>query len=245
MITSLQHPLVKHFGKLRVDVAYRDSCRSFILEGVKPIKEVSDKVKQTLYTSAYASVAEALPGEKREVLPRVIEKISGMTSPEGIIAEVAMPAFIPLGHAKRVLALDAVSDPGNMGTLLRTAVAFGFDALCLLPHCCDPFNEKVVRAARGAHFKIALSKLGRRELEQWVERERVTAWVADTSGMDPKQISLGDRSLLVIGNEAHGPSEAMFSFCKPISLPMQGDMESLNAAVAGGILLYLFSQEVR
>jgi RNA methyltransferase, TrmH family len=243
VLTSLQHPLVKHLVKLRTDSAYRYEHQALVLEGVKPIQEVSSHIRKLLYTPSYASLVSPFSGEKWEVTEAILNKISGMTSPEGVIAEVRMPSFVSLDKARHVLALDGISDPGNMGTLLRTALALGWDAVYFLPGSCDPFNEKAIRAARGAHFKLSLAKGTAEQLHEWVKRNQIQSVVADIKGEIPESVPAAKRRLLVLGNEAHGASAAIRQFCQPLTIPMPGEMESLNVAIAGGILLYLLSNK--
>ncbi len=238
-LNSLQHPLVKHWVKLRTDAAYRHEQKQLLLEGLKPVREVPTRIRKILYTEIYASQIESLPGERWKITEAILHKISGMPSPEGVVAEVTMPCFVPLDQTKQVLALDGVRDPGNLGTLLRTALAFGWETIYFLPGCCDPFNDKALRAARGAHFKLALSQGNAEELKKWVDHTQGQAWVADLQGKKPEEISFAPRQVLVLGNEAHGASEAIRRFCQPLTLSMPGEMESLNVAIAGGILLYL------
>lgn len=243
IIVSVQNPLVKHCVKLRMNEDYRCDNQEVLLEGIKPIGEVSVHVKQLLYTSSCASLVEELPGEKWQISEAILQKISGLRSPEGVIAILRMPPYISLGGAKRVLALDGVSDPGNLGALMRTALALGWDTLCVLPECCDLYNEKVLRAARGAHFKLKLSRLTRTELRDWAERENVQMLAANLKGESPENISHAKRRLLVLGNESRGLSEEMSTLCQPVTIAMPGEMESLNVAVAGGILLYTLSKK--
>lgn len=238
-ITSLQHPLVKHLVKLRTDSGYRHEHQALVLEGLKPILELRSYTTKILYTPEYAEQAASLKGEKWEVTESILHKISGMPAPEGILAEIRMPPFAPLGSAKRVLALDEISDPGNLGTLLRTALAMGWDAVYLLPGCCDPYNEKALRAGRGAHFKMALVKGTTKQLQEWMVQTGAQALVADLKGSRPESVDEASNRVLVLGNEARGASSEILRFCKPVAIPMPGEMESLNVAVAGGILLYL------
>lgn len=240
-ITSLQHPLVKHLVKLRLDSSYRYEHHALVLDGLKPIQEVFEWITKILYTPAYEVFAQTIPGEKWQVTESIVQKISGMASPEGIVAEVRMPPFAMLGKVKHVLALDGVSDPGNVGTLMRTALALGWEAIYFLPGCCDPFNEKVLRSARGAHFKCSLAKGSAEELQKWVQAEGVQALVADLDGKPPQLLQNVSRRLLILGNEAHGASPVVRNFSQPVTIPMPGEMESLNVAVAGGILLYLLT----
>jgi RNA methyltransferase, TrmH family len=241
-ISSLQHPLVKHLVRLRVDSAYRQEHQAIVLEGLKPIQEISAHMNKLLYTPAYSSMALSFSGEKWEVTESIVQKISGMTSPEGLIAEVRMPPFVSLENANHVLAFDGISDPGNVGTLLRTALALGWETVYFLPGCCDPFNEKVLRAARGAHFKLALAKGSPDQLHRWVEAKEVQSLVADLRGKRAEDIARASHRLLVLGNEAHGASDEIRQFCESVTIPMPGETESLNVAVAGGILLYLLKE---
>jgi TrmH family RNA methyltransferase len=243
LLTSLQHPLVKHFVKLRIDSAYRHDAQVIVLEGLKPIQEVSTHIIKLFYTLPYASFAASIPCEKWQITEAILHKISGMSSPEGILAEIRMPPFVLLGKVKQVLALDGISDPGNIGTLLRTALALGWEAVYFLPGCCDPFNEKAVRAARGAHFKLALARGTAEQLHQWVLSHGAQPLVADLKGNAPEEVVSAARRLLVLGNEAHGASALIRQFCQPVTILMPGEMESLNVAVAGGILLYLLSKK--
>lgn len=241
-ITSLQHPLVKHLVKLRQDSKYRYESQSLLLEGTKPIQEVANSVKKLIYTEAYAPFIALKAPEEWMVTEAIMEKISGLSSPEGMLAEVQMPPFSSLVQSKMILALDGINDPGNLGTLMRTALAFGWDGLFLLPTSCDPYNEKVLRSARGAHFKLSMRKGTAQELKELAQAENMAAFVADLKGFEPEKIPSANKKILVLGNEAHGASQEIKEFCSSVTLPMVGEMESLNVAVAGGILLYLLKK---
>lgn len=237
-ITSLQHPLVKHLVKLRTDSGYRYRNQSLLLEGSKPIKEVSGKIKTCIYAGNYIP-SESSNADEWIVTEAILKKISGLSNPEGVIAEIEMPTFgIPDG-SRHLLVLDGINDPGNMGTLMRTALAFGWDGVFILPTSCDPFNEKVLRAARGAHFKLPLQRGSIQELQEMLYRGQFQPILADIDGLPPEKLETSDKMVLVMGNEAHGASQAVRKLCSSVAIPMDGQMESLNVAVAGGILLYL------
>lgn len=237
MITSLQHPLVKHLVKLRDSGEYRTAQQRVLIQGSKMVREVALKahVHRIITTTP---LLETSTDEIIYASQNVLDKISGIIASEGIVAEVEMPRCIRL-EGSRILALDAVSDPGNLGTLLRTALAFGWHGVYLLPGCCDPFNDKALRAAMGATFKIDLLQGDVTQLQALTPHH--LALVADLHGA-PLQTIEGP-ILLVLGNEARGPSNDVKNFCHPVTLPMQGDIESLNVAVAGGILMYLYRTE--
>lgn len=237
-ITSLQHPLVKHLVKLRQDSGYRYEQNSLVLEGSKPIREVIGQAKKLIYSQSFIPFGGS-NAEEWIVTDAILQKISGLSNPEGVIAEVEMPMMSPLEDCHRLLVLDGISDPGNMGTLLRTALAFGWDGVFVLPHSCDLFNEKVLRAARGAHFKLPFKMGTAKELQALLEGQGFQPLLADLQGQHPENIPSAAKRALVMGNEAHGACEEVRQFSLPVAIPMPGQMESLNVAVAGGILLYL------
>lgn len=239
-ITSLQHPIVKHFVKLRQNTDYRWDHQSVVVEGIKPVKEVSlsQQVKRILaYDDTYLP-----PGISAEeiliVNDGIMKKVSGMQTPEGILAEVAMPKPASLKGMRYLIAFDRVSDPGNLGTLMRTALALGWEGAFLLPESCDPFNEKALRAARGATFRLPMAAGDWKDLKKLIEENKLEPVVADLQGISIKEFKAEKGILLVLGNEAQGISQEAEKMCQKVTIPMPGEMESLNVAVAGGILMY-------
>lgn len=240
-ITSLQNPLVKHLVKLRSNRDYRYAQRSFLVEGMKPIQEVASYIKKLVYVNS-VDVSRLVDSEKWLVTESVMKKVSGMTSSEGVLAEVEMPQVSSLKGLQYLIAFDGVNDPGNLGTLLRTALALGWQGAFILPNSCDPFNEKAVRAARGAHFRIPIKFGTFEELKQIAEQNKLEFLAADLEGLAPEKIHSKKGKVLVLGNEAHGASAEIRQFCTKVTIPMPGEMESLNVAIAGGILMYLLKR---
>ena len=157
-LTSIQHPLVKHLVKLRQNRDYRYNEQSLLIEGIKPVEELVHNGRFKVIV-VYNESMIPLGANADEVLlvnEAVMRKISGMTTPEGVIVEMAMPQPYSLQSSRYVIALDGVSDPGNVGTIIRSALALGWDGAFILNDSCDPFNEKALRAARGATFKLPL-----------------------------------------------------------------------------------------
>lgn len=210
-ITSLNNPLVKHFVKLREKKQYREEHHSVLVASKKLIDEISKEVSPKRIL--------------QEATPQVFKKITNQPSPEGIVAEFPLPEPSSLEGLDWVLVLDRVTDPGNMGSLLRTALALGWQGVLFLPGCVDPFCEKVISASRGALFFLPFC-FGELHIA-------LPLVIADTKG---KPLSPLKRCALVLGNEANGVSPDIEG--EKICIPQKGQMESLNVAVAGGIMMY-------
>lgn len=228
-ISSLQNPQVKHWIKLRKDSEYRQQSQTVFLEGKKLVEEAKDIVA---LISTDPNQSDAIV-----VTDIVFEKISGMKSPEGVAAEVKMPKKGSWTQLERLLVLDGINDPGNLGTLFRTAMALGWQGVFLLGECCDPFNEKALTASRGAALKLPFQRGSWNELEDLIQQFQLTPLVADLNGQSIDTIKNRGQIALVLGNEAHGPSPQTLKRCKPITIPIH-NMESLNVAIAGGIMMY-------
>ncbi|KAG6549715.1 hypothetical protein Mapa_008695 [Marchantia paleacea] len=225
----------------------------------------------------------------------VMSKITGLDSPPEALGVLSYPSsFTTLElhqdklsansqmqkwcpSPRRILVLDAIQDPGNLGTLIRTAAAFAWDGLFLLPGCCDPFNEKALRASRGACFRVPIAVgdwhhvqkfavsnslelyagdpepvSGSREIELKMPGTR-NSERGDDSGADRRFLLDMDAGItnlkpltsfqqglcLVLGSEGQGLSDHIVKDCIPVGIPMPGKYESLNVAVAGGILMFL------
>lgn len=243
-ITSLQNPLVKHLVKLRQNRDYRYDHHALVIEGVKLINELSQHFPiKTLVALDESFIPRGCKAEEILIAPMdVIEKISGLHSSEGLLAEIKMPAPASLKGLKKIIAFDGVNDPGNLGTLLRTALALGWEGVFILNDSCDPYNEKAIRAARGATFHIPMATGNWKDLETLIKSNRLTPLAADMGGTPIEKLTKSDAYLLILSNEAHGVSEQAANISSKVSIPMPGEMESLNVAVAGGILMYALSR---
>jgi RNA methyltransferase, TrmH family len=239
-ILSLQHPLVKHLVKLRQNTDYRYDHHAIVIEGLKMVAEAAQfqKFKTLLTTSPEFVPADVKADEIILTTPAILQKISGLQSPEGILAEAPMPEPSDFKGKKHLIALDGINDPGNLGTILRTALALGWEGVFFLNEGCDPYNEKALRASRGAVFRLPMAHGNWDDLQKIVKQNQLTAFVADTDGTPFDQINPSNGIMLVLGNEATGPSKETLSHCTAVTIPMPGKMESLNVAVAAGILLY-------
>jgi len=169
-------------------------------------------------------------------------------SPQGVIAiaEIPQHSFNQLTGKRslRLLVLDALQDPGNVGTILRTAAALGADATVALPGTVDIWNAKVVRAAMGTSFHHPAFHTTSESLMSFLASEKAELWGADTAGTSVDTVDPPARLALAVGNEGAGLSSSMRAqVSRLVSLPISGAVESLNVSVATGILLYQLRAE--
>ncbi len=222
-ISSLLHPIVKHFVKLRDSALYRHEQDSVLLMGNRLVAEVMQKrAPKEVFT-------------KERVTENILRKVSGLSTFNETIAEFPMPKQQSLDSFSKLLVIDHIADPGNLGTLLRTAVALGWEGVFILPNSVDPFNDKVMRSSRAALFSLPYKMGSFEDLNSL--SIGFTPLIADLSGQNLQQIAKPQKPMLVLSNEAHGVSEKMKKWGTRITIPI-ANMESLNVAAAGAILMY-------
>ena len=179
-----------------------------------------------------------------EVSEHVMRGLSDREEPQGLVATFALPqvtlAHLQLPPEPLVLLLDRLRDPGNLGTLLRTADAVGASAVLLLPPCVDPHDPKVVRASMGSCFSLPVVTVDSSEaLLAWLRERELPLYGGDASGQLWTTLDWRGGLALAMGNEAEGLDGALTQHCDHLAaLPQQGRAESLNVAVAGGVLMY-------
>ena len=180
--------------------------------------------------------------EITEVSEKDFRSAADTESPQGVIAigEIPKREFASLDTEKcRLLVLDGVQDPGNVGTIIRTAAALGATATIALPGTVDLWNPKVIRSSMGAQFTHAAFHATTAELFRFLERARVELWCADAGGEPLIPGPAPERLAIALGNEGGGLSpEVRGAARKTVSLPITSGVESLNVAVAAGIILY-------
>ena len=245
-ITSRQNPLVAHIRKLGTDRAYRREQGRFLIEGFKLLDECIKWGGEidTLVHAEGAAFEGAVPQSVREVsVPAgLFKSLSTVDSPQGVLALCAVPALTLPDKLSggRYLVLDGVQDPGNVGTVWRTADAFGADGLFLLPGCADPYGPKTVRSTMGACFRLPVWETDLDELRVRLKDAdiplRATALRQDT--VDVRELDW-TRAAAVIGSEGRGVSERVLAACPAtVKIPMRERCESLNAAVAASVILW-------
>ena len=252
-ITSPENPHIRYARSLkeRKRVRYRE--KRYLLEGLRLVAQAWHTQKRlafAFYTAEFAQLPEGqalleefATGEIKawQVPPELLQRISDTVSPQGIVAVAPMPEPDPaeVERASLVLILDAIRDPGNLGTILRTAQAAGVEAVLLSRGCADPYAPKTVRAGMGAHLGLALfGQLGWQRIRDLVKGKQIV--LADVQGeLTPWEIDWTLPSALIIGNEAHGASPQARELAQlQAHLPMAAEAESLNAAIASGIFLF-------
>jgi len=252
MITSPHNPKIKLIRDLLTDRKERTQRKAFVVEGVRLTEEAvkANLTPQLVVYSADLSARGKELIEKFEVMGCSVEEVdmhilhglSDTETPQGILAVLEQPASVLPTRWDFALVLDQIRDPGNLGTIIRSAIAAGVQAVILTPASVDVYSPKVVRSAMGAHFRLPLLTMTWPEITSTCRKHRpaVALLVADSNGGKPCwETDLRQPLALVIGSEAEGPQPEAFSAATGlIHIPMPGKAESLNAAVAASILLY-------
>lgn len=249
MITSPTNPKIKYVRRLQTDKRFRRREQLFVAEGTRWLKEViAQKVSPQLIlaTERWLHVADHqllwqhLVASKQIVSEQLFSTISETETPSGILFLLPIQFALLPTHPSLLLILDGVSNPGNLGTMVRTAAAAGVDGVILGPNCVDPYNSKVVRGSMGAILRLPVLTRNWPQIQELVVGMAV--WVAVVGEATPyTAVSWQQPSAIIIGSEAHGVSEDALTLTaqtRRMTIPMASHVESLNAAMATGIVLF-------
>ena len=239
MISRNQVKLIRSLQQKK----FREEHGLFIVEGLRSIQEAlraNASIESIFWTEAFSeknsnhmNTISAVQNES--ILMAEMKQLSPSTTPPGVLAVCKIPIFDSPDMNRNFIYLDHISDPGNMGTILRTALWFGIHNIVLSEACIDPFNPKVVRGAMGAHFHI--SWIGTMPLCAFTDYTVLGADYRGNSILAVKKIP--DKWVLVMGSEAHGiSSDVHDKLDQLIAIPKVGTGESLNVGVSMGILLH-------
>ncbi len=239
IITSKSNPKLKEFSKLK-QKKYVEKSGQVLLEGLRMVEEAHRRGVKFTAVLATNSAQNKFGCPFYQVAEHSFEALSSVVNSQGIVAVASMekPVFsLPKG---RFLVLDNISDPGNLGTIIRTAVACDFvEIYCL--NCVDFRNEKVLRSTMGTIFDCKIMQITPAEVQRLKPFNLICADMKGESALNFKKPALPFG--IAVGNEANGVSETVRDICSAsVTLPMQNRVESLNAAVACGILMYLLKQ---
>ena len=245
IITSRTNPLCTHLRKLGSSASYRRQHGEFLCDSPKLLEEAllhGGDLHTVVCTEQ--TVLPPLPAGVRQVCvpPDVMKSVSPTETPQGVLAVCGIrPRPLPETlTGRRYVVLDGVQDPGNVGTILRTADAFHADGMFLVNACADLYNPKTVRATMGAVFRCPVWTCSVEELRSLLTASGLpmygAALRADT--VDARSVDY-TRCVLAIGSEGKGLSAEMLEACdQTILIPMQAHCESLNAAIAAAVLLW-------
>jgi len=248
MISSAQNPKIKRIRLLQTQTRSRKKEAAFVVEGIRLLEEAlqTGQVPElVIYTRDLDERGEQLVGrfhEKKvvceEVSQEVLKAASDTETPQGILAVLPLHPLALPAECDFLMIADEIRDPGNLGTLLRTAQAAGANGLLLSPGTADPFSPKVVRAGMGAHFRLPILNCSWEEIN--LITNNLTIFASDMEG-DTRiwDADFTQPLALILGGEAHGPGEYSRDLADIwVNIPMNAGSESLNAAAAGAILLF-------
>jgi RNA methyltransferase, TrmH family len=228
----------------------REETGRFLAEGVRVVEDLAASALRVHWVLAASSLEDSERGaallaalEARGVPLRRVEerdfaRLAATDTPQGVLAVAEQPvhALPGLLGARTLLVLDAVQDPGNFGTLVRTAEALGVEGVIALPGTVDPWNPKAVRAAVGSSFRVPIAAARWEEARPALAAAGFQVLVADVGG---EPVRRPERAALVVGNEGAGVSpEVLQSADRVVGVPLPDRAESLNVAAAAAILLY-------
>lgn len=248
MITSNQNPTIKWIRRLQSDRGVRWADRMMVFEGVRLAEEALQAripVQIVLRSSDLGfpkdELVENLAGlgaEVKQVSDAVMASCSDTESPQGILGVAAFPELPLPSHLSLALVADRLADPGNLGSLMRTALAAGVGALFLTEGSVDPYNPKVIRGGMGAHFRLPIRLVTPEALTDQLRGLEI--WLAEArAGARYHEVDWTRPSALIVGGEAHGPQERVREISwGEVHIPMAGEAESLNAAIAAAIILF-------
>lgn len=172
---------------------------------------------------------------------KLFNDVCDTETPQGIISVIKIPDKKPVDlSCNYILILDGVSEPGNMGTIIRTAEASGVNQICLIGNCADIYNPKTVRSSMGSVFRMDFADIDLSDIENLKKSGFIIAAAALSNSISIEDAAISGKRGIVIGNEAHGVSEAVINLADiSVRINMCGNIESLNAAVAAGIAMYI------
>lgn len=239
-ITSRKNEIVRHIHRLGSDRDARREAGEFVCDGGKLLEEALRSGAE-IGTVLWAGEPSAeVPGAAQYLVPEeLLDYVSPLKSAARVLFTVKTEPAAPAPPGRTVV-LETVQDPGNLGTVLRTAEAFGVDTVILTGDCADPYHPKAVRATMGAVFRQRFFEMEREELRAFLTGHALKLYGAALSGEaeDIRGLDLRDAAV-AIGSEGRGLSDALLSLCDgELIIPMRGQSESLNAAVAAAIVMW-------
>lgn len=246
-LTSRQNEYIRRLKKLAADNGFRREQGEYVCDGLKLLREALNynaQVTGVLWKNR-AEELTGLEGTKQYIAGNeLFDYASEMKNSPGPLFTVKIPGNVYNIPLRRVIILENVQDPGNVGTVIRTANAFGMDAVILTGDCADLYNPKTVRSTMGAIFRQSVLRLSLSETRELLDKNCLRLYGA---ALHRDSVLLTDAELdgtaVAIGSEGRGLSEALLDMCAgTVVIPMQPDSESLNAAVAASVIMWELSK---
>jgi TrmH family RNA methyltransferase len=219
---------------------FRKEHGLFVTEGVKPVKELLDSGLEV--ERVYATEAlDFLPNDHIQISEKELERISGLKNPNRVLALAKIPTTQFSWEKPLILLLDGIRDPGNLGTIIRTAKWFGVTEIVCINNCVDAYDRKVVQSTMGALFHVSILHTETENILKQADECGYAICGTDMNGESIFDFKPFKKTILVIGSESHGLSKEIRTACKAfISIPnleKEQTVESLNAGIATGIVL--------
>jgi len=249
-ITSRANPLIAHVERLSGDASYRAEHREFVCEGQKLIPEALAAGLSVHTAIVHESIApETLPDgiERVVIVPdSLYARVSTLKNARSVLFVCGMrPTNTPIYKHGQVLCLDGVQDPGNVGTILRTADAFGVDAVWMTGACADVYNPKTVRATMGSVFRVPVFRGDADGFLNAMKEAQIPVYATALAqdSRDIRTVSLSPAAV-IIGSEGSGVSPYLQTSADArVIIPMRGVTESLNAAIAASLVCWMFAEK--
>lgn len=248
MISSKNNAKIKSVRKLLTSAKERRIKGLFVVEGVRSVKEAPPESVEQLFISESLSAGGTFSVEPYHnveiVSDEVYRSLSDTVTPQGVLAVVRQPSWsLDLSlyeEGCRLLLLDGIQDPGNLGTIIRTAEAAGCDMVIMSEDCADIFNPKVIRSTMGSIFRVPFFSDDLVSVIEALKAENIAVYGAALEDSENfYEVSFGAKTAVVIGNEGNGISRSVLNSVNArIRIPMKGQVESLNAAVSAALILY-------
>ena len=247
-IVSMKNQKVKQWKKLQTTKG-RKEARAYLIEGTHLLKEAIKAnaiIQEIVMTETFFQQSDLKIAEEVIVIvsPEILASLAQTETPQGVVAIVKIPEDTPiLDYKGKYILLDQVQDPGNVGTIIRTADAAGYSGVFLGEGSVDLYNDKVLRSMQGSHFHLPVHRAALQELIPEMKSKGMPVYGTELNeaAVDYRTVFPTDAVALVLGNEGNGVSGKILALTdQNLYIPIFGEAESLNVAVAAGILLYHF-----
>ncbi len=251
MISSVSNPKIKNVRELLERPRARKKAGAFVIEGIRIFNETPcELIREVFLSETFHGLNPEIRGEL--VSDEVFKKLSDTKTPQGIMAVVKQPEHDTeelLNRGKALfLVLDGIQDPGNLGTMIRTAEAAGASAVIMSPDTADIYSPKVVRATMGSIYRLpCIYSTDLAATISLMKKKGVSFYAADLSGNEYfHETDYEEKSAVIIGNEGNGISGEILALSDiRVKIPMEGQTESLNAAVAAALMMYAYTTQKR